>query len=114
MAVNLRMMRKIALLTACVLLALTVAGCANTNSGGNDNVSESASGTEESKEVKTVSILVFSDWGTMPGPDDEQIKYVTEKTGISIQSETLPWNGGTDFTKGLNAKIAANELPDLF
>lgn len=116
MAVNLRMMRKIALLTACVLLALTVAGCANTNSGGNDSGSGSgsASGTEEPKEVKTVSILMFSDYGKMPGPDDEQIKYVTEKTGISIKSETLPWNGGTDFTKGLNVKLAANELPDLF
>ncbi|MBP1966848.1 hypothetical protein [Paenibacillus aceris] len=41
------------------------------------------------------------------------MKYVTEQTGIAVKTSTLPWNGGTDFTMGLNVKIAANELPDL-
>ncbi|MCU6791868.1 extracellular solute-binding protein [Paenibacillus sp. WQ 127069] len=105
--------RMIAMLTAGALVALTAAGCTGTSTGSN-TAGGSTSGNEQNKEVKTVSILMNGDWGKMPGPDDKQIKYVTEKTGIAIKSETLPWNGGTDFTKGLNVKIAANELPDLF
>jgi putative aldouronate transport system substrate-binding protein len=114
MAVQSRMMRMITVLTAGALFALTAAGCAKSDSGSGDPAAGNPSGTEQKKEVKTVSILMFSDYGKMPGPGDKQIQYITEKTGISVKTETLPWNGGTDYTKGLNVKIAANELPDLF
>ncbi|CAH1210922.1 Lipoprotein LipO [Paenibacillus allorhizoplanae] len=114
MAVQSRIMRMIVLLTVGALLALTVTGCSSVGSGGNDTATGSASGSEQKKEAKAVNILMFSDYGRMPGPNDKQMKYVTEQTGIAVNTSTLPWNGGTDFTKGLNVKIAANELPDLF
>ncbi|WP_248928330.1 extracellular solute-binding protein [Paenibacillus hamazuiensis] len=114
MAIQSTTKRMVAMLTAGSLLALTAAGCTTTSSGESDKAAGNASETEQNKGIKTVSILMYSDYGKMPGPSDKQIQYVTEKTGISIKAETLPWNGGTDFTKGLNVKMAANELPDLF
>lgn len=107
-------MKKFSLIAVILILAIT-AGCGS-NNGGKPSASDGGTGKANDGDAsgKLVQVEVFKSHlgkGTLPGSDDEHVKYVAERTGVEYKLLTTP--PGSEHSEYINLLLASNEYPDI-
>jgi putative aldouronate transport system substrate-binding protein len=92
---------------ASLLVVSILSGCAG-------NGEKPAASVNDAEKNKPVTVKVFKSHmgvGTIPGKDNEHVKYVEEKTGVVYELVTTA--PGSEPTEFLNLMIASDDLPDI-
>ncbi|MBA2938873.1 extracellular solute-binding protein [Paenibacillus sp. CGMCC 1.16610] len=107
--------KKLGLVSAACLLAITAVTACSTKNGTSDSSAPSAK-VQDANGSEVVDIEV---WGTNIGykpitKGSKLYELYKEKLGVGVIHPYVEWNGGTNYLNQLNLKIAAGEIPDLF
>lgn len=104
-------LRKLCLLLSFAIFSiLVIAGCSDSDAGGESD--SSSKGNETDEKVDQVEVFKSHNGkGTVPNSDDPHVQYVKEKTGVEYQLITTP--PGSKPAEYINLMIASEDLPDI-